>query len=94
MRSATTENGGTLNVLASRKDGYAAELAVANPFVAILQRLDALAELFADYLKLREDMRRPTDLFGAIGDDSHWKQHRRGQPVSNLNKRMTLAVAE
>ena len=55
--SAATEDGGALNVLAGRKDGNAAELAVADAFVAVLQHLDTLAELLAHDLKLRKNVR-------------------------------------
>ena len=52
--SAVAENSRALNVLAGRKNGDAAELAIADPVVAVLQRLDALAELLAHDLELRE----------------------------------------
>ena len=57
-RSAVAEDCRALNVLAGRKNRDTAELAIADPFVAILQRLDALAELLAHDLKLREDEER------------------------------------
>ena len=57
-RSAVAEDGRALNVLAGRKDGDAAELAIPDPLVAVLQRLDALAELLAHDLELREDEER------------------------------------
>ena len=52
--SAVAEDGRALNVLAGRKDGDAAELAIADPLVAVLQRLYALAELLAHDLEQRE----------------------------------------
>ena len=42
------------------------ELAIADSFVAVLQRLDALAELLAHDLELREDMRGLPDKFRTL----------------------------
>ena len=57
-RSAGAEDGRALNVLAGRKNGDAAKLAIPDPLVAVLHCLNALAELLAHDLKLREDEER------------------------------------